>query len=90
MMAFEQQIGVAEFAQMIRDAGGSMSNSKLLGISQGGGFLGYRIYIYQGPRGSVEGMISRSEAKRWIEAHSVESEMRPDIMEYLQRREASA
>ena len=47
MQIFEPTIGVSEFAQMIRDAGGTMTNEKLLGIAQCGGFDGYHIYIYR-------------------------------------------
>lgn len=90
MLAFEPAIGVAEFARMIREAGGSISNSKLLGIARGGGFAGYRIYIYEGQAGSIEGWISREEAERWIRAHSVERQLREDILGYAQRREESA
>jgi len=93
MMAFEQQIGVSDFAQMIREAGGSISNGKLLGIAQAGGFQGYRIYIYRGDCGSVEGWISRREAERWIAGHSVEQKISPELLEFARRmkeREGSA
>ena len=84
-MRFEKAIGVAEFAQMIRTAGGSITNGKLLGIAKSGGFNGYRIYIYQSDNGSVEGWISDKEAKRWIDAHSEQTEVSQDFIEFAKR-----
>lgn len=87
---FEKSIGVSEFAQLIRDAGGSITNGKLLGIAKSGGFNGYRIYIYQSENGSVEGWISAKEARRWIDAHSEETEMLECIKEYIKQQEIEA
>lgn len=90
MTVFEPTIGVAEFARMIRDAGGSMSNEKLLGIAECGAFAGYHIYLYRGEAGSIEGYIAKADAMRWIEDHSIETEIRADMLAYAQAREESA
>lgn len=81
MQIFEPTVGVSEFAQMIRDAGGTMTNEKLLGIAQCGGFDGYHIYIYR-IKSSIEGFVSQDDAKKWIAAHSVETYIPQEYIDY--------
>lgn len=89
MTEFEPTVGVSEFAQMIRDAGGSTCNGSLLAMFKAGAFAGYDLYIYQMKK-SIEGFIPKREALRWIADHSVEAVIRDDFAEYARKKEVSA
>lgn len=87
MQIFEPTVGVSEFAQMIRDAGGTMTNEKLLGIAKCGGFDGYRIYIYR-IKSSIEGFVSRRDADRWISDHSVDTAVSREYADFAAKETA--
>lgn len=84
---FEPVVGVAEFAQMIREAGKPICNKTLLAMARAGAFVGYDIYIYRMGHNNIEGFIPRAAAERWISDHSVEVEINPEYLAYARMRE---
>lgn len=87
MTRFEPTMGIAEFAQMIRESGLPVSNAKLLAMFQAGVFAGYSIYIFK--MDQIEGFISKASAQRWIEDHSVEAMPTADMIAFAKTMETA-
>lgn len=85
MTRFEPTIGIAEFAQMIRESGLPISTGKLLAMSQAGVFDGYGIFVFRMEH--IEGFIPESAARKWVADHSVEAVPTADMLAFAKMLE---